>query len=129
MRRRFHGEVGDAISCKPVQRLMQADGIRCRQRAIFRALIRDDAQRAKTRRAMAAGGDNLAREIRDRALAGRSCHGHDRFRHAGEETLRQQGEEAARILDREEEQAVRRPCGRFASEMMTDAPRAAASAA
>ncbi len=78
-RRRLHGEMRDAAPREFVERAMQLDRARRRQRAIMRARGVDDADRAERRRFKSERPPNLTQERDDRGLAAGAGDGRDGF--------------------------------------------------
>ncbi len=87
------------VAGEPVEGLVQRDRIGRRQRAVGRARRGDHAERAEARGSVAERGEELAHEIRDRALAARAGHRDDGLGLAREEPRRRERQRAAHIGD------------------------------
>ncbi len=97
MRRGLEGEMRDAVPRQLVERLVQRDRVRRRQRAIDFAGRRDETDRAERGGAMAERKPDLPGEGRDRAFAARAGDGSDGRRLARIKARRGERQGPARV--------------------------------
>ena len=107
VRRRFQGEMRDALAGQTIERAMQFDRVRRGQRTVFLALRRDDADGADAGGLQAERRPDFARERGDRSLAAGAGDGNDRVRLAREKCRGGERQSASRIVDRNESNAGR----------------------
>jgi hypothetical protein len=97
MRGGLDRKMRDALARQFVERLVQRDRIRCRQRSVDRAFGLHDADGAERRRLVPRERADLARELRDRRFPVVAGEGDDELRLVGIETRRDERDRAARI--------------------------------
>ena len=107
MRGRLDRKMGDLIAGESVERSVQRDRIRRRQRAVGGAAGRDDTDSADARGAVSECGPDLPREGRDRGFSARAGDGDNDARLAREESGGHHGERAAGVVDTREGRSLR----------------------
>ena len=107
MRGRLDRKMGDLIAGESVERSVQRDRIRRRQRAVGGAARRDDTDSADARGAVSECGPDLPREGRDRRFSARAGDGDNDARLAREEFGGHHGERAAGVVDPREGRSLR----------------------
>ena len=112
--RSFHGKPRYAVPRETVEGLVERNRVRRRQRTVARALGSDHAKRAEACRRVTEGGEELACEIRNRALAARACDGNRLFGLARIEPRRREGERAAHVRHGDDGRIARQASRAFA---------------
>src|ERR1700683_5372763 len=116
MGRRFDRQMGDTITSKLIDRLMQHDGVRRREGAVSFAARRYHTDRADAGGAMSERGPDLPRKSSDRSLAAGPSDGRDNLRLARIKLGGDESKRPPRVTDPRESTArrqwrVRHPLG------------------